>query len=351
MAETAVLKVTPQQLGILGGEEYDRQLDFDLGNLAAFDPTPVDSTFHLDTEAACRDSATRITQSLFKQIFSLPSVAVPEGRLVQLPPPTTLLPRAKPIPKPKPLTAWQKFAQEKGIQKQKRSKLVWDEGAQDWKRRHGYGRGNDELDTPIIEASDKDQPGEDPFTRIARERRDKVKRNKSNEARNLQDANKRGALPATIKLSTKLDASSVRGQIAKGKAMKDDIKSASYLAGISTASLGKFDKRLTGEKDGERRLPGMRKKFLDATGSGAEVEAVGKVMSKVLRGGDEGLVNVRRAVGKHEAKKRAEKSGNDSDDDGRKKRKGRVGRVKNRRVPKKPLQPKGGVKKGAKKKR
>jgi hypothetical protein len=52
-----------------------------------------------------------MAQALVGQLFSLPSEAVQGGRLAQLPQPSTLLPREKPIPKPKPLTKWQKFAQ------------------------------------------------------------------------------------------------------------------------------------------------------------------------------------------------------------------------------------------------
>jgi hypothetical protein len=52
-----------------------------------------------------------MTQALVGQLFVLPSEAVQGGRLAHLPAPTTALPREKPIPKPKPLTKWQKFAQ------------------------------------------------------------------------------------------------------------------------------------------------------------------------------------------------------------------------------------------------
>lgn len=135
---------------------YDRQLDYDLGNLAAFDATPVDAAaFRNDTDAACLDIASRMTQSLVAQIFLLPKTSDP--RVVELPNPTTRLPRGKAIPKPKPLTKWQKFAQDKGLTRStKRSSMVWDETAQDWKRRHGYDRGNDPAAVPIIEASHKD---------------------------------------------------------------------------------------------------------------------------------------------------------------------------------------------------
>jgi hypothetical protein len=47
--------------------------------------------------------------------------------------------------------------QEKGITKRKRSKLVYDEEAGDWRRRHGYKRANDDADVPIIEARAGDQ--------------------------------------------------------------------------------------------------------------------------------------------------------------------------------------------------
>lgn len=41
--------------------------------------------------------------------------------------------------------------------KRKRSKLTWDDEAQEWRRRHGYKRANDDADIPVIEARDTDQ--------------------------------------------------------------------------------------------------------------------------------------------------------------------------------------------------
>lgn len=57
-----------------------------------------------------------------------------------------------------------------------------------------------------------------------REKAERIGRNKRNEAGNLADAQKAGALPSTIKLTTKLDPNSSRGQIAKGKALSGDLK-------------------------------------------------------------------------------------------------------------------------------
>lgn len=93
--------------------DYSGQLEFDLGNLTAHDPSPINPEDYasLRRDATCLEVATAMTQALVTQLFSLPSEAVQGGRLAQLPVPTTVLPREKPIPKPKPLTKWQKFAQ------------------------------------------------------------------------------------------------------------------------------------------------------------------------------------------------------------------------------------------------
>ncbi len=79
--------------------------------------------------------------------------------MAQLPEPSTWLPREKPLPKPKALTKWQKYAQEKGIRKRKRSALAFDEEAGEWRRRHGYKRANNDNEVPIIEATADDKVG------------------------------------------------------------------------------------------------------------------------------------------------------------------------------------------------
>ena len=67
----------------------------------------------------------------------------------------------------------------------------------------------------------------------------------------------------------------------------------------------------------------------------------------VCRKNEEPLVDVQKAIGKHEAKRRRGGGSDDEDDDGGSKRKkGRVGRVKNRRIPKKPKQTGLGAHKG-----
>lgn len=96
-------------------------------------------------------------KALVERLFQLPSKAAPEGRLAQLPAPTTRLPRAKPLPKPREPTRWEIFAARKGIVKHKRSRLAFDEQQGEWRRRYGYKRLNDLNDIPIIEASAGDK--------------------------------------------------------------------------------------------------------------------------------------------------------------------------------------------------
>lgn len=141
-------------------DEYTGSLEYDLGHLAAFEPAALDTArFNAAAtrEEACHDLAESITQSLVGKIFGLPSEKAEVGRMALLPPPSTHLPRAKPLPKPRAPTKWEVFAQQKGIQKKKRSKLVFDEAAGEWRRRHGYKRANDDNDIAIIEATKDDQ--------------------------------------------------------------------------------------------------------------------------------------------------------------------------------------------------
>lgn len=142
-------------------DPLEQQLEFDLGNLAAFDPSPVDAAAyaHPNRDSTCRAAATAMAQALISKLFSLPSEPVTGGRLARLPAATTQLPREKPVPKVKALTKWQQFAQKKGIVKRKRSKLVFDDDAGEWKRRHGYKKANDDAAVPIIEAKPGDEVG------------------------------------------------------------------------------------------------------------------------------------------------------------------------------------------------
>lgn len=117
-------------------------MELDLGNLAAFD---INSFTHqlpkldkTEREALLLENGREISQSLVNALFQLPVSSVPDvGAVVALPKGTTKIPREKPVPKPKPLTKWEKFAKAKGIVKQKRSAHEFDEETKEWAPRFG----------------------------------------------------------------------------------------------------------------------------------------------------------------------------------------------------------------------
>ena len=211
-------------------DAYNGSLEFDLGNLAAFEPSGLDAAkFDAEKtrEEACLDLATSITQSLIAKVFALPSEKAEVGRMAMLPPPTTPLPRAKPLPTPRAPTKWEIFAQQKGIQKKKRSKLEYDDAAGEWRRRHGYKKANDESDVAIIDAADDDTGGEDPFTKAKKEKKERVAKNQKQQVENLKRSVKaggKGALPAGLQLVSDLSGPS-KERSTRRRHLKDEVQS------------------------------------------------------------------------------------------------------------------------------
>lgn len=56
--------------------------------------------------------------------------------------------------------------------------------------RYGYQRAGDINDIPIMEAKASDAPGSDPFSELAKEKKDRVKKNKEAQLANLKKAAK-----------------------------------------------------------------------------------------------------------------------------------------------------------------
>ena len=100
-------------------------------------------------------TATNGVQHLLAKLFALPTQSSLDGPLAMLPKPTTPLPRAKPLPKPKPPTKWEQFARAKGISKTIRDKKVFDEERQEWVNRWGKdGKNKDKEEQWIQELPD-----------------------------------------------------------------------------------------------------------------------------------------------------------------------------------------------------
>lgn len=121
-----------------------------------------------------------------------------------LPPPTTPLPREKPLPAKKEKTKWEKFAAKKGIKdKKKEGKLVFDEETQEWVPKWGYkGKNKDGEGDWIVEVDEKKERKEGRGNEIGvggevrRERKEKVRRNersqRANERRTRKNASDGG---------------------------------------------------------------------------------------------------------------------------------------------------------------
>lgn len=277
-------------------------------------------------QSAARDGI----QLLLAALFSLPTLPSPEGPLAQLPPPTTQLPRAKPLPKPKPPTKWERFARAKGISSQRRDKKVWDDERQAWVSRWGWkGKNRDEETQWLHEVPANADADYDPSKEARVARKERVATNERQRLQNLARAQQgRKTVTAT---GAQVDR-------------KREIDRTLATTRTSTASMGKFDRVL----DGEKKLRGVKRKFdpieksinaersanlalIKQIGNGAPGGSSLKKAKREAGGGSGGgsagdVVNVRKAVrfasGGQGAAALARKSAAGSRSDGRQKRKG-----------------------------
>lgn len=142
----------------------------------------------------------------------------------------------RPVPKPKPLTKWQQFAKEKGIQKKQKSKLSWDEQLQKWVPLYGFKRTQAEKDKDwVLEVPQNDNPMEDQFAKKAVAKQERVAKNELQRLRNIAKA-KNVKVPRMG--LTNPDVSNAK-----------DLQAAVTVAKASTASLGKFQRKLPQEKE------------------------------------------------------------------------------------------------------
>ncbi|WCJ40904.1 hypothetical protein M5689_021803 [Euphorbia peplus] len=287
--------------------EIENECQVDVGHLMAFDPYhnfPSLPSSREELVEQCVRKGAELVQAVASSLFNLPSTEDVDGPLVKLPRPTTKLPREKHLPKPKPPTKWEEFAKKKGIKNRKKDKVVWDEQTGTWKRRYGYDRVNDDADVPIIEAKMTDEPGVDPFTKRKSDKKKRVEKQEDNRLQNLKQAHKVGALPSHIQLAA--TALPITGtQAAPKKFSKDELGNVAGLAATATASGGKFDKKLQGEKP--VKMQGKHRKFLPvAEGSGMgrqEKEQSDKILSKIFSQHSHEILNVEKAVSKYNVKK------------------------------------------------
>ncbi|PAV21221.1 RRS1-domain-containing [Pyrrhoderma noxium] len=256
-------------------------LAVDAGYLTVTDPNPIDeSEFNRDLEEHLKNTARDGIQHLINTLLQLPTTSTPDGPLTKLPPPTTLLPRQKPLPKPKAPTKWEKFAAAKGIQKKRREKKEWDEERQEWRDRWGRDGKNKEGEGQwLTEVKANAEIDADPEKELREARKSRVAKN---ERQRLQN-------------QARAAAESERAQ------RKTELERTLASTRISTASMGKFDRKLEGEK----KIKGVKRKFEPTERSVADeqkaslailskIDGSGRKARKEKEGDD--VLNVRKAV-------------------------------------------------------
>ncbi|GIQ81375.1 ribosomal biogenesis regulatory protein [Kipferlia bialata] len=173
--------------------ERTDDLDYDIGNLIAYDSHPLLRKKGESMEDSLNASSLELGQFLLSKLIALPAVPTPIGVTVRIPV-SNALPREKPVPRAKPKSRWEEFAQEKGIQRdRKRERQVYDEKSGEWKERWGKNRRTDntqEFDPVIVaKAGVNDFEGApDPFQAERKAKKDRVKKNKSQQIANERRA-------------------------------------------------------------------------------------------------------------------------------------------------------------------
>lgn len=273
-------------------EAYTGAVDVDVGNLLVSETSVLErEKFSLALGSLTREErdenikahARDVLQRLVSDLFALPSESDVNGRFALLPPGETKFPRSLPLPSmEKPKTKWEQFAEEKGIKKRKRSKMVFDEQQDEWKRRHGYDRAKDSTKIAIVEAKLSSRAGqtEDPFLKERKDKKARVEKNEMQRRRNLGEQVKEkgaAALPATLRLAIGAGSSNNNSSGGGGKKGGDNgggvgakslkskqlVKDVQYKVATSTASVGKFNAPIPGDEKIKAR--GKRRSFASNT--------------------------------------------------------------------------------------
>eukprot|EP01022_Parablepharisma_sp_SALTPOND_P033671 TRINITY_DN89276_c1_g1_i1.p3 TRINITY_DN89276_c1_g1~~TRINITY_DN89276_c1_g1_i1.p3 ORF type:complete len:311 (-),score=42.26 TRINITY_DN89276_c1_g1_i1:2018-2950(-) len=223
-------------------KEDQAHMLYDLGNLMMVDTRSFDALDESEILARANKNFEGILQALLALKSKDPKTPLEYDRPVlevTLPAKLTEFPRQRPIPKPKPLTKWEKFRVMKGLRPhQKKPRLVYDEITKSWVPRFGFGSKKhiEDAATGIVEDNTGIPLSErDPFVERKQEKKLRVEKQKLRELKNKIVTSKR-------------------------EKVKSDIGEALKIAQKSTASMGKFDKKLEKEP-----VPKSKKEKIDTS--------------------------------------------------------------------------------------
>merc|ERR1712037_6406 len=215
------------------------QPELDLGHMLAIDPNQTEfSEEKMPSEEDLMELGRDCAQLPINSLWQLETERVEEAVVAHLPPPTFVLPREKPCPKPKPMTKWEKYAKEKGIdKKKKKDRLVWDDVVSKWVPQFGYKKVVAEQEKNwMIPVKGNAPDDEDPFEKLAESKRVNVP--------------SLGVVPSTAKPGTEVRAVS----------QSEYLRKAAEVAKSSTASLGKFQKDLNKKLEASAKTKGKKRK-------------------------------------------------------------------------------------------
>lgn len=297
------------------GSNSTSQYAFDHGLLSVVDLSSASTAFSSSPSSAtlqakCHSSLQALLTSL---IATLPlSVNPDHGPILTLPMPTTLLPRAKPLPKPKPLTKWQEFAKKKGIAptSKKEGKLIYDEDTQQWVPKWGYKGANKKVEEQWIHEIPMGKDDDyDPSKEMKKERKKRKLHNEGQRLKNIARANTAmnksssgnkdslGEGSGSLIGSSKGKGASAAGIPPSKTQRKAQLEADSLRVRGATASMGKFEPVLKGE---DLKIRNARRSFQanEKIGSSEEKKRNMEILRKIERGeiDSKGQVNERKAV-------------------------------------------------------
>lgn len=171
-------------------------LTYDIGLLAVFDPSTLDSTaYKLDREAYLQSNAREGLQGLINALWERPTTVTDDGIMASLPEIQTVLPREKSLPKAKDLTKWEKFAKSKGIAtKTKKDRMEFDEATQKWVPKWGYkGKNKEGEQAWAVEVPANADNDFDPRAKAKEDRKAKIEKNEKQKMANISRAQASGS--------------------------------------------------------------------------------------------------------------------------------------------------------------
>ena len=169
--------------------EIKNNISIDYGNLLLTDSSNYKNLTESKINTALKQNYINFSKGLF-EILKNQIGEEDENRdydkekdEIQLPKKILNLPRSLPIPKPKPMTKWEKYKKEKGITQRKRSRMVYSEIAKDWVPRWGKGSIK-KIENETNWALEEKQFGVNPFEQKNQEKKLLVQKQKIREMKN-----------------------------------------------------------------------------------------------------------------------------------------------------------------------